>query len=121
MVRYHAVGYPAQTADRGVSATHGNQTSKVVPAPGALSTEMAPACERTMPWTAAKPRPRPVDLVVKKGSKILARVAPDIPQPVSETLRRTYSPSTRPRDRPADSPVTEALSAQTVIEPDCSP
>ena len=38
-----------------------------------------------------------LDLVVKKGSKILARVTGDIPQPVSETLRRTYSPSTKPK------------------------
>ena len=42
----------------------GNKTSNVEPLPGALTTLMAPPCERRMPCTAARPKPRPMNLVV---------------------------------------------------------
>src|ERR1035438_635647 len=45
-----------------------------------------------MPATAASPNPRPVNLVEKKGSKILALVASSMPEPVSRTSRQTYFP-----------------------------
>ena len=45
--------------------------------------------KNTMPITAASPRPRPVNFVVKNGSKIRARVGVSIPQPVSWTSKET--------------------------------
>src|ERR1035438_9597584 len=49
-----------------------------------------------MPATAASPNPRPVNLVEKKGSKILALVASSMPEPVSRTSRQTYFHSFEP-------------------------
>src|SRR5678815_3449967 len=65
----------------GLAVTAGNSTRKVVPRPGVLSTVRRPRWLRMMPCTAARPRPRPVNLVVKNGSKILATVAGSIPEP----------------------------------------
>ena len=70
----------------------GNSTVKQLPLPGALLTVIAPLWPRRMPATAASPSPRPVNLVEKKGSKILALVASSMPQPVSRTSRQTYFP-----------------------------
>ena len=56
--------------------------------PGELLTRRAPPWLRTMPITAASPSPRPVNFVVKKGSKILARVVSSIPDPLSRTSRQ---------------------------------
>ena len=64
----------------------------MVPLPGAVSTAIAPLCARMMPSTAERPRPRPVNFVVKKGSKILAFTSSDMPQPVSLTSRTTKVP-----------------------------
>ena len=73
---------PAETADAGSRMSrdasagwlvHGRRTSKRVPSPGLLMTSMVPPWSRTIPWTAARPMPRPVNLVVKKGSKILTQ------------------------------------------------
>ena len=61
--------------------------------PISLDTWIAPLWPWTMPWTADSPNPRPVNFVVKKGSNILARVCPSMPQPVSETCKQTQGPS----------------------------
>ena len=61
----------------------------VVPWPRSLSISMAPRWARTMPSTAASPSPRPVNFVVKKGSKIFSRVSSSMPQPVSVTWTTT--------------------------------
>ncbi len=71
----------------------------VVPWPSALDTLMAPRCPRTIPSTAASPSPRPVNFVVKNGSKMREAVAASIPWPVSETRTSTYSPSGRSGER----------------------
>ena len=62
------------------------------PGPGALTTWMAPPWLRTIPCTPDSPRPRPANLVVKNGSKILLLTSSVIPHPVSVTVNRTYSP-----------------------------
>ena len=43
----------------------------------------------SMPSTLARPSPRPVVFVVKKGSKIRPTVSASMPWPVSETFRYT--------------------------------
>jgi DNA-binding NarL/FixJ family response regulator len=58
--------YPAEEeacASR-LQDAHGNRTSKVDPAPRVLVTWIAPPCDRTIPCTVARPRPRPLALVV---------------------------------------------------------
>ena len=67
----------------------GNNKRKVEPRSGWLDTFNAPRWARTIPITAASPSPRPVNLVVKKGSKILACVSRLMPHPVSHTSRNT--------------------------------
>ena len=52
-----------------------------------------PRCPRAMPWTTARPSPRPVNFVVKKGSKILSITSAVIPHPESATSRKTAGPS----------------------------
>ena len=55
---------------------------------------------RTMPCTAASPRPRPSNVVVKKGSKARSRVASSMPSPSSRTSRHSAStPSRAPASR----------------------
>ena len=63
-----------------------------MPRPGALSTRMPPPCPRTMPSVAASPSPRPVNFVVKNGSKIRARVSSSMPTPSSATSSQTIGP-----------------------------
>ncbi len=53
------------------------------------STFVHPPLLRTIPFTAANPNPRPVNLVEKKGSNILPLVSSSIPRPVSLTSRIT--------------------------------
>ncbi len=48
----------------------GKNTLNVVPLPGLEYTLIAPLWPRTMPKTAASPNPRPVNLVLKNGSKM---------------------------------------------------
>ena len=67
----------------------GSRTSKREPWPGALTTLIVPPWSRMIPCTAASPMPRPVNLVVKNGSKILAWISSVMPQPVSLTVNRT--------------------------------
>src|SRR5689334_13898919 len=63
------------------SATAGTHTLNVVPCPGLLYTLSAPPCPVTIPSTADNPKPRPVNFVVKNGSKILAIVSSSMPHP----------------------------------------
>ena len=65
----------------------GKYRVKVLPPPGVLRTSLAPWWLRTTPCTTARPRPVPLptSLVVKKGSKMRARVAASMPAPVSDT------------------------------------
>ena len=46
---------------------------------------ITPLCPRTIPRTAAMPRPLPVNLVVKNGSNIFSMVSLSMPQPSSDT------------------------------------
>src|SRR5260370_2405551 len=66
----------------------GNRISNVEPLPGALTTVMAPPCERRIPCTTARPKPRPTNLVVYNGSKALLCVCAVMPQPVLETSHK---------------------------------
>ena len=74
----------ASSIRAGVPRALGSETRIVVPLPGLLSISAVPPRLRRIPSTTASPKPRPVDLVLKKGSNILACVSGDIPQPVSE-------------------------------------
>ena len=73
----------------GGSGDLGRWMWKVVPRPSSLSTAMCPLlclmifCTKVSP----KPVPRPTDLVVKKGSKILSITSGLMPRPVSLTAR----------------------------------
>src|SRR5258705_11634346 len=72
----------SSTSSAGVTVVRqGNQTSKRLPSPGVLCTFIAPPCLRTIWCTVASPRPFPVGRVVKKGSKIRARVSLSMPRP----------------------------------------
>src|SRR5690606_23449891 len=67
----------------GTAGAAGRKTRKVEPWFGRLSTCSAPRWLRTMPRTGARPSPRPVNLVVKKGSKMRARTSGVMPLPLS--------------------------------------
>src|ERR1700683_4377301 len=54
------------------SSDTGKTTRNKLPCPGALSTEISPWSARMMPNAAARLSPRPVNLVVKNGSKMQA-------------------------------------------------
>ena len=93
---------PRQLADcRGATAAaadfveQGRTRRNVLPRPGSLRTSRAPRCTRAMPCTAASPRPRPVNFVVKKGSKTFSITSAVIPHPVSATSRKTDGPAGR--------------------------
>ena len=64
----------------------------MLPFPTSLSTIMAPSCPFTIPITSAIPSPRPMNFVVKNGSRTRRSVSASIPQPVSETSRKTKGP-----------------------------
>src|SRR5262249_9944985 len=67
----------------------GRKHVTLVPRPGALSTWIAPRCSSRMRWQIESPRPSPLSLVVKKGSKIRARMASGMPEPSSVTCAST--------------------------------
>ena len=66
----------------------------LAPSPGALSTRMKPPFCRTLPYTAARPRPVPTrsPFVEKNGSKTRSSISGDMPHPVSSTVSATKSP-----------------------------
>src|SRR5207247_789372 len=74
----------------------GRKQVTAVPRPSALSTWIAPWCSSTMRWQRARPRPRPRSLVVKNGSKILARTSAGMPVPSSATWASTIERWTAP-------------------------
>src|SRR3990167_6370912 len=67
----------------------GRKQVTTVPCPSALSTWIAPRCSSRIRWQIASPRPRPLSLVVKNGSKIRARTASVMPAPSSATCAST--------------------------------
>src|SRR5271169_455859 len=72
----------------------GNVTMNSVNTPGSVSTsKVPPCCLTTMSKLSDRPRPvpSPAGLVVKNGSKILARISPGIPVPLSRTRISTRS------------------------------
>ena len=70
-----AAGSAAASREAAGRSTTGKSTRKVEPRPGSLSTRSPRGGRARCPSTAARPRPRPVNFVVKKGSKILALVS----------------------------------------------
>src|SRR5262249_56156360 len=68
----------------------GSNTVNTLPCPGVDRTVTVPPYPFTIPSTSGSPRPRPWNLVVKKGSKIRDCVAASIPLPLSVTLIDTY-------------------------------
>jgi hypothetical protein len=75
----------------------GSSRWKQLPTPSSLSTRSSPPCSCAMPWLTARPRPVPCSLrlVVKKGSKMRARLAAGMPPPRSSTLSRTHARASR--------------------------
>ena len=64
----------------------GNSTTIVVPCSSdLLSARIVPRCAAAIPRRMASPRPDPLGLVVKNGSKMLVRSSSVIPGPVSDT------------------------------------
>ena len=58
---------------------------EAAPAAASVAPFLAGWSIEVMPRTAERPRPRPVNLVVKKGSNIRAAIDGSMPAPVSET------------------------------------
>ena len=73
----------------------GTRTSKVVPCPTVLRTEILPPSFCTTAWQTVSPMPvpMPTGLVVKNGSKMRSCASSGMPQPVSETLSIDSLPS----------------------------
>src|SRR5882724_10396169 len=70
------------------SAGRGRKIEKRLPFPTSLSTSIQPPCSATIPCATASPRPvpSPIPLVVKNGSKTLARSSRAMPRPSSSTV-----------------------------------
>src|SRR6185295_1119937 len=88
---HHAAGAgPAAGAGSGRgSGAAGSSMRMRVPSPGRLCAEMAPPIASTMFFAMARPRPLPVRLVVKYGSKTCDRSARSMPTPWSSTSSTT--------------------------------
>ena len=112
--QHGAMATPAGAGDparrrAGTPATGGNSTRNVVPSRGAVRMRMCPPWLSTMPITAARPRPRPVYLVEKNGSKIRWSVLLSMPQPVSVTSRYTSQPGRSPAAPSSSRPVRSVI------------
>ena len=70
-------------------------TVKTVPCPLVLSKVMRPPSSSTILRESASPKPLPLLLVVKLGTKILSRMSSGIPGPLSRMVTRTWSPVVR--------------------------
>ncbi len=83
--------FPVLAATRGWGVSRGSRSRKTVPELGRfwlLRIESRPWWRWMISWLIHRPRPvPPVPLVVKKGSKTLARVSGDMPGPVSAMVR----------------------------------
>src|SRR5262249_2648390 len=77
------------------SSLNGTNTRNTLPDPGSVSTAIVPPCSSTILETIARPRPTPLDFVVKKGLKILSLSLAAIPDPRSITAISTMSPICR--------------------------
>ena len=77
----------------------GRITVNTVPVPTVLSTRIRPPCSLTIPYETDRPRPAPVGLVVKNGSKFCPRCSGAIPCPVSVTDISIDSPPRVPTVR----------------------
>ncbi|PYM37785.1 MAG: hypothetical protein DME15_00060 [Candidatus Rokuibacteriota bacterium] len=75
----------------------GRKQVTVVPRPSVDSTWIAPRCSSRIRWQIASPRPSPLSLVVKNGSKIRARAAAGIPAPSSAKIASTMCRCPAPR------------------------
>ena len=80
----------------------GSHSSTLVPTPLRLWILSAPPSCDASPCTIDRPSPVPLPtpFVEKKGSMARASVASSMPEPVSDTESRTYSPGARPRPSP---------------------
>ena len=98
---YEASGLACDSSGSGeaVSSVVGSMTSTLVPRSGCEEMTTYPPAWVTIPYTVAspKPEPSPSPFVVKNGSKARSDTVLDIPQPVSETVSRTYWPRPIPR------------------------
>src|SRR2546422_339199 len=65
----------------------------------------------------ASPKPRPVNLVVKKGSKIRFSSAGSMPWPLSRTSRATYSPGASSPDQSDAGVSRRSTEARTTTTP----
>src|SRR5665811_269643 len=76
---------------RAAGGTSGSDTVNVVPSPTVLLTSISPPWASIIPYDTASPSPTPLPsgLVVKNGSKILARFSGRMPSPLSETWSNT--------------------------------
>ena len=103
----------------------GSMQVKILPMPGSLDTRIAPPCAPTIPAAAESPSPRPMNFVVKNGSKIRGLIASSIPHPVSVTRRKTYSPGGEEEGSAGPAPAVSVLMVsdpvQMVTIPDPSP
>ena len=75
-------GFGRDNGGKGTSSLRaGKNTLKVLPFPGSGFTAMQPQWALTIPRTTARPRPRPVNLSEKNGSKITPTDSSSIPPP----------------------------------------
>ena len=97
----------------------GRKTRKMVPLPTTLSTAICPPDCVTMPYAVDKPRPVPLPatLVVKNGSKMRARVAASMPEPVSLTDSTTQRPAGTPRRCDSAASTTSTFSVAMASAP----
>ena len=91
-----------------------------VPSPTRVSIRMPPpdcfAKPRT--WLNPSPEPLPISLVVKNGSKALARTSFVMPEPVSVTVIVTYSPAGGSSDL-SGGPTVELAVSNVTLPPIC--
>lgn len=97
----------------------GRRIRTSVPRSGQDSNSIVPSASITMSRTTDKPRPVPIQLglVVKNGSKALARTSSDIPLPSSVSVRHIHFPSfssTWMRNVPISPMASRALAAMLI-------
>ncbi len=106
---------PTRSAAAASGSARGNHRLTLVPRPGALSMAKPPpdCCAKPRAIARPSPVPLPVGLVVKNGSAARARVAASMPVPVSDTVRRTYSPASSPAQWSAPDATVSRLGRET--------
>ena len=105
----------ARPIPRTGSSTPGSQTRNTAPPPGRFAALMRPPCPSTIPLAIDKPRPVPLFLVVRNGSKITGSSRGSIPGPSSAT-EIAIPPAGRPfhphRDAPFPAPRLDGVARQ---------